>query len=94
MLNLFFKNFQEEFVYEKEKLKFHKVLCFVFSSASMLCIPKIDAKAAIDIKAFVSGDDVGGAGGSYAEGISARKSGYMVYVVDQNGNRVSSDAKF
>ena len=62
-------------------------------TASMLCIPKIDAKAAIDIKAFVSGDDVGGAGGSYAEGISARKSGYMVYVVDQNGNRVSSDAK-
>ena len=62
-------------------------------TASMLCIPKIDAKAAIDIKAYVSGDDVGGAGGSYAEGISARKSGYMVYVVDQNGNRVSSDAK-
>lgn len=62
-------------------------------TASMLCIPKIDAKAAIDIKAFVSGDDVGGAGGSYAEGISARKSGYMVYVVDQNGNRVSPDAK-
>lgn len=62
-------------------------------TASMLCIQKIDAKAAIDIKAFVSGDDVGGAGGSYAEGISARKSGYMVYVVDQNGNRVSSDAK-
>lgn len=63
-------------------------------TASMLCIPKIDAKAAIDIKAYVSGDDVGGAGGSYAEGISARKSGYMVYVVDQNGNRVSPDAKF
>lgn len=62
-------------------------------TASMLCIQKIDAKAAIDIKAYVSGDDVGGAGGSYAEGISARKSGYMVYVVDQNGNRVSSDAK-
>ena len=62
-------------------------------TASMLCIPKIDAKAAIDIKAYVSGDDVGGAGGSYAEGISARKSGYMVYVVDQNGNRVSPDAK-
>ena len=63
-------------------------------TASMLCIPKIDAKAAIDIKAYVRGDDVGGAGGSYAEGISARKSGYMVYVVDQNGNRVSPDAKF
>lgn len=62
-------------------------------TASMFCIPKIDAKAAIDIKAYVSGDDVGGAGGSYAEGISWKKSGYMVYVVDQNGNRVSPDAK-
>lgn len=59
----------------------------------MLCIPKIDAKAAIDIKAYVSGDDVGGGSGEYAEGISWKKSGYMVYVVDQNGNRVSPDAK-
>jgi len=78
----------------KKRLNF--IRYFVLSlvlTASMLCIPKIDAKAAIDIKAYVSGDDVGGAGGSYAEGISARKSGYMVYVVDQNGNRVSPDAK-
>lgn len=80
---------------KKKRLNF--IRYFVLSlvlTASMLCIPKIDAKAAIDIKAYVSGDDVGGAGGSYAEGISWKKSGYMVYVVDQNGNRVSPDAKF
>ena len=62
---------------------------------TILChYPTLMAEAATDVKAYVSGDDIPGGSNTYPEGISWKKSGYMVYVVDQNGNRVSPDAKF
>lgn len=62
----------------------------------MLCLtllPTISAHAGTGVNAYVSGDDIAGGSNTYAEGISANKSGYMVYLVDSNGNRVSPDAK-
>ena len=69
---------------------------FSLSLVLMLCmtlIPNLDAYA-YDVSAYVSGDDLPSTTTTYAEGISPTKSGYMVYVVDQNGNAVSPDAKF
>ena len=42
----------------------------------------------------LSGDDIGGGDINYKEGISPSKSGWMVYIVDANGNKASPDAKF
>lgn len=59
-----------------------------------LCIaPSLTASADDEVSAYLSGDDVPDGTTSFAEGISSRKSGYMVYIVDADGNPISPDAK-
>lgn len=79
----------------KKRLNFIRYFALFLVLMTILChYPTLMAEAATDVKAYVSGDDIPGGSTTYPEGISWKKSGYMVYVVDQNGNRVSSDAKF
>ena len=58
-----------------------------------LLLPSFSSKAEFDISAYVQGDSQEGGHVVYTDGISVNKSGYLVYVVDSNGNAVSPDAK-
>ena len=58
-----------------------------------LLLPSFSSKAEFDISAYVQGDSQDGGHVVYTDGISVNKSGYLVYVVDSNGNAVSPDAK-
>lgn len=61
--------------------------------ACLMFIPNLDAYAS-ELESSYVGDDIPSSATTYSEGISSNKSGYMVYVVDSNGNAVSPDAKF
>lgn len=65
---------------------------FVFVM-TLLLFPSLSARAEFDISAYVQGDSQEGGHVVYTDGISVNKSGYLVYVVDSNGNAVSPDAK-
>ena len=67
------------------------LLSLVLMTLSLL--PSFSARAEFDISAYVQGDSQEGGHVVYTDGISVNKSGYLVYVVDSNGNAVSPDAK-
>lgn len=74
----------------------HNYLRFFMSSVVVMMLslfPSFSSRAEFDISAYVQGDSQDGGHVIYTDGISVNKSGYLVYVVDSNGNAVSPDAK-